>query len=191
MSEEIKNLGGRPSKLTDGNIVFKKVAIDSLHFDPANARKHGKKNKDVVRSSLKEFGQVEALVVEKGSGKVIGGNCRLEELRVLGQKEVWVAEVDVHGIDAVRLGLVLNRSAELAEWDVDVLSNLLIDLPNIENIGFDDDILKDLDKKEDEIGVDQTDNLKENFQILIELNSEQSQSELLQELHERGYNSIS
>jgi hypothetical protein len=37
-------------------------------------------------------------------------------------------EVDVEGIDATRLALALNRTAELAEWDADALGRLLADL---------------------------------------------------------------
>jgi len=121
--------------------VFRQVPISGLHEDPANARKHPDRNRATVRASLQEFGQVEALVVEKGTGRVIGGNCRLGELRALGVEEVMVAEVDLHGIDATRLGLVLNRSAETAEWDADGLAGLLKGLDEedaLAGLGWDD-----------------------------------------------------
>jgi hypothetical protein len=73
---------------------IERVKIADLHEDPANARKHGEKNRATVRASLQEFGQVEALVVEAGTGRVLGGNCRLAELRALGVEE---AEQD-HGL---------------------------------------------------------------------------------------------
>jgi len=121
--------------------VFRQVPISGLHEDPANARKHPDRNRATVRASLQEFGQVEALVVEKGTGRVVGGNCRLRELRALGVEEVMVAEVDLHGIDATRLGLVLNRSAEIAEWDDEALTALLKSLDEedaLAGLGWDD-----------------------------------------------------
>ena len=126
---------------------FKRVPIDTLHEDPANARKHPERNRSAVRSSLAEFGQVEALVVQKGTGRVIGGNARLGEMRALGVEEVMVAEVDLQGIDATRLGLILNRSAETAEWDIDTLAGLLKSLDDedaLEGLGWDDSELETL-----------------------------------------------
>lgn len=43
----------------------------------------------------------------------------------MGKTEAWIAEVDIHGMDASRLGLALNRTAELAEWDDVALEELL------------------------------------------------------------------
>jgi len=117
------------------DIEFKRVPIDTLHEDPANARRHPERNRAAVRSSLSEFGQVEALVVQRGTGRVIGGNCRLGELRALGVEEVQVAEVDLHSIDATRLALALNRTAEIAEWDTDGLTALLKSLDDEDALG--------------------------------------------------------
>lgn len=105
-------------------VVYKRVPIDSLHEDPANARKHGPENIADIRASLKEFGQVEPLVTHT-SGKVIGGNGRLKVMRELGYTEVDVAEVDVSDMKAAALGIALNRAGERAEWDKDALDKLL------------------------------------------------------------------
>lgn len=112
----------------NGSAHFRLVPIADLHEDPANVRRHGPANRSAVRSSLVEFGQVEALVVEAGTGKVIGGNCRLDVLREMGKTHAWVAEVDLHGADATRLALALNRTAELAEWDDEGLAKVLAGL---------------------------------------------------------------
>lgn len=101
------------------------IPLAELHEDPANVRKHGDRNKASVRASILEFGQVETLVVQRGTGRVLGGNCRLGELRALGREGAWCMEVDVEGIDATRLALALNRTAELAEWDAEGLSQVL------------------------------------------------------------------
>jgi DNA modification methylase len=129
--------------------VFKDVPIETLHEDPANARAHPERNRTAVRSSLKEFGQVEALVVQKGTGRVIGGNCRLGELRAMGVETVMVAEVDLGSVEAARLGLILNRSAETAEWDVDNLTALLRGIDEdddgtLDGLGWTEEELEDL-----------------------------------------------
>lgn len=100
------------------------IPLADLHEDPANVRRHPERNRAAVRASLAEFGQVETLVVQAGTGRVLGGNCRLAELHALGVTEAWCIEVDVEGAQATRLALALNRTAELATWDEDLLGAL-------------------------------------------------------------------
>lgn len=130
MSKKVEKKDGKPSE------KFRLAKVSDLHEDPANARTHGERNRAAVRASLAEFGQVEALVVEKGTGRVIGGNCRLAELSAMGVKDVWVHEVDVHGVDATRLSLALNRTAELAAWDGAGLAAILAEIEIPENLGW-------------------------------------------------------
>ena len=118
-------------------LEIKRVAIDSLTPDPQNARTHGGTNLSAIRASLKTFGQVEPLVVQRGTGRVIGGNGRLEVLRSDGATEVDVVEVDVEDDGARALGVALNRTGELASWDGDQL-RALIDSVALDGFSFDD-----------------------------------------------------
>lgn len=174
---------------------WKQVSLDELHEDPANARKHGQRNRNAVRSSLREFGQVETLVVEAGTGRVLGGNCRLAELRAMGVQEAMVCEVDVHGVDATRLALALNRTAELAEWDQNGLEALLRDLDEagaVAGIGWEEDELGDLfggvddDLPEPDGAEDQSDQLEYQFRILVECRDESDQLVLLEKFEREG-----
>jgi len=117
-----------------------RVPIDSLAFDPANARKHDRRNLDAIKGSLAKFGQVEPLVVQKTTGVVIGGNGRLAVMREIGMKEVDVVEVDLSPTQATALAIALNRTAELAEWDSEALQAQLkalqLDDFPIAEIGF-------------------------------------------------------
>ncbi len=118
-----------------------KIDIEKLLFDPQNARKHGDKNIDAIKGSLSKFGQVEPLIVQKSTGIIIGGNGRLEAMKQLGFTEVDIVKVDLDNTQATALGLALNRTAELAEWDKDVLGQLLHGLReddyDLLSIGFD------------------------------------------------------
>lgn len=124
----------------------KLVPIDSLHLDPSNARLHPERNLESISASLATFGQVEPLVVQKGTGRIISGNGRMEVMRKRGDKECWINEVDVDDTQAVALGIALNRTAELAEWDDETLASLLQSLPQECQIaaGFDPDELNEL-----------------------------------------------
>ncbi|MAH45389.1 chromosome partitioning protein ParB [Candidatus Pacearchaeota archaeon] len=114
------------------------VDIETLKYDPNNARTHDDKNLDAIGGSLEEFGQVEPLVVQKGTGKVIGGNGRLAVLKRQGANTVEIVEVDLDDQRATALGLALNRTAELASWDIKTLEELTGELNDFDlgSIGF-------------------------------------------------------
>lgn len=102
-----------------------KVPITVLQPDPKNARVHPEKNMAAIAASLEEFGQVEPLIVRQGSNIVVGGNGRLAAMRALGVKMVDVHYVELSDEKATALGLALNRTGELAEWDPKQLAETL------------------------------------------------------------------
>jgi ParB-like chromosome segregation protein Spo0J len=119
---------------TRSGLAIRRVPIDGLHNDPANARLHDRRNLDAITSSLKQFGQVEPLVVQKGTNVVIGGNGRLAAMKAMGLAECDVVEIEADRATAAALGVALNRTAELASWDDDALAGIL---ESLESDGFD------------------------------------------------------
>ncbi len=118
-----------------------RVPIGSLRTDPANARLHGDSNVDAIAGSLARFGQAEPLVVQRGTSRVIAGNGRLVAMKKLGWTECDVVELDLDELTATALGIALNRTAELAEWDSPVLAKLLDELRSedaLAGVGFSD-----------------------------------------------------
>ncbi len=117
----------------------RRVSLAQLHHDPANARLHGSVNLDAISASLKRFGQAEPLIVQAGTGMVIAGNGRMDAMKALGWTECDVVELDVTGLDATALGIALNRTAELAEWDNPALTRLLETLraeDSLDGVGY-------------------------------------------------------
>src|SRR5436189_89392 len=98
--------------------------VASLTLDPSNARLHPDPNLDAIAASLQRFGQAEPLVVQVGTRRVIAGNGRLVAMRKLGWTECDIVELEVDDLKATALGIALNRTAELAEWDEPVLAKL-------------------------------------------------------------------
>ena len=128
-------------------LTIRRVSLDTLAPDPANPRAHNEANLDAILGSLRRFGQVEPLVVQAGTNRVIAGHGRMLAMRKLGWTDADVIELDVTSIDATALGIALNRTAELAEWDDDVLSRLLDELRtenSIDGVGFSDREIDDL-----------------------------------------------
>jgi ParB-like chromosome segregation protein Spo0J len=100
------------------------VKIDSLTFDPANVRKHDEKNLAAIKASLNRFGQQKPIVVD-ANGVVRAGNGTLAAAKALGWKEIRIVRSSLAGSEATAYAIADNRSAELAEWDDDVLSQTL------------------------------------------------------------------
>jgi DNA modification methylase len=113
------------------------VPIDSLTHDPRNARRHNARNLDAIRASLSAFGQVRPIVVDR-AGVVLAGNGTLEAARALGWTSIAVVEFEGTAEAAQAFAVADNRTAELAEWDREVLAEILADLDAPAAVGFDD-----------------------------------------------------
>lgn len=150
VADTLKQSGG------EGGLIVRRVPIAALHQDPANVNKHPDANLRHISDSLKTFGQVEPLVVQKGTGKVIGGNGRLQVLAGQGVTEVDVVELDIDDTKAAALGIALNRSAKSSEFDDAALAAVLATLPTELQLGagFDDSDLRELDATLDKPLVD-------------------------------------
>jgi hypothetical protein len=125
----------------------KKVKLSTLSEDSENVRLHGRKNIAAIRDSLERFGQVEPLVVQKSTSKVIGGNGRLKVMRELKWAECEVVEVDVDDEAASALSITLNRTGELASWDEEALTEILskfVEEDSFEGLGFTEKEYQDL-----------------------------------------------
>lgn len=123
---------------------IRQVTIDSLVLDPANARKHNKKNLEAIKGSLAKFGQQKPIVVDKHN-VVIAGNGTLEAARSLGWDSINIVQTQLEGVEAQAFALADNRAGELAEWDLDNLGPLLKSLNDMDfdlsAIGFDENDL--------------------------------------------------
>lgn len=124
-----------------------RVKESSLTIDPKNLREHSRRNLDVISASIKAHKQVEPLIVQAGTGKVIGGNGRLSVIRELGIDEVDIIELEIDDKDAQLLAIRLNRSAEHGEWK-DTLAETLEALQqegiDLNSIGFSDEEFHEL-----------------------------------------------
>src|SRR5690349_17052815 len=92
-----------------------------LKSDPRNARKHPEKNRELIRSSLKEIGAFRSIAVD-GDGIVRAGNGVFEEAKEMGLKVrvvdaapdelIAVKRKDLKGKKAERAALLDNRASE-------------------------------------------------------------------------------
>jgi DNA modification methylase len=130
-----------------GALRVRTVPLDSLHADPANVRTHGPQNLESIIASLKRFGQAEPLVVQQSTGRIIGGNGRLQAMKQLGWTECEIVELDLDDLQATSLAIALNRTGELAGWDEPALAKLLDQLRKedaLDGVGFSTDDIDEL-----------------------------------------------
>ena len=113
------------------------IGLRDLKPDPQNARKHTRRNVGMIADALQEVGAARSVVIDE-KGVVLAGNATIKAAGQAGLGRVKVVDTDGSEIIAVRrtnlterqkkrLALYDNRAAELAEWDSDVLSDLLKD----------------------------------------------------------------
>jgi len=122
------------------------VPLGSISFDPANTRKHSRRNLDAIKASLRRFGQQKPIVVD-AKGVVLAGNGTLAAATELGWSEIQIVRTALAGVDATAFGIADNRTAELAEWDDklgDVLAALKAEDFPLAEIGFNEADLAEL-----------------------------------------------
>jgi len=110
------------------------LPIAALSPDPANARRHGERNLEQIKASLRRFGQQKPIVVD-ATNVVRAGNGTLAAARALGWTTIAAVRSDLAGADLTAYAIADNRSAELAEWDAELLSAALAD-PAVGDCGF-------------------------------------------------------
>jgi len=120
---------------------IERIAISKLTPDPNNARTHNQRNLDAIAGSLSEFGQRKPIVITQHN-IIAAGNGTVEAAKSLGWTDIEVVRVPADW-DADRIkafALADNRSAELAQWDEQVMASQLLELQqvgfDIEAIGF-------------------------------------------------------
>lgn len=137
------------------------LTIADLVPDPRNTRKHGPRNLGVIAGSLREFGAARGIVIDE-SGTVLAGNGVLAAAAEAGIQGIRVVESDGSEIVAVRVShlspeakaryaIADNRSAELADWDVDAIQRLLDEGADLDAFWLEDE-LESLLAREDEVG---------------------------------------
>ncbi len=112
-------------------------ALSALTPDPRNARTHSDRNRALIEQSLREVGAARSIVVDE-NGVILAGNATVDAAVAAGMAHVRIIETNGAELVAVRrtglspeqkrrLGLLDNRTAELAAWDTEVLASLAED----------------------------------------------------------------
>lgn len=104
-----------------GTLRIESRSVSDLSNDPANARKHNETNIAAIVASLRRFGQQKPIVIDSNN-VVRAGNGTLEAARQLGWDSIQCVVTSLKGSDAIAYAIADNRTAELAEWDDEILA---------------------------------------------------------------------
>ena len=117
------------------------ISVKDLIPYERNTKKHDKTQINNVAESIKQYGFVQPIVIDKNNTVVIG-HCRLLAAKQLKMKEVpCVCVEDLTEEQVKALRIVDNKSNE-SLWDLDILADELteIDLSDFDfDFGFDDE----------------------------------------------------
>lgn len=110
--------------------------IGSLRQDPHNARIHTRRNLEMIERSLIETGAGRSVTADK-LGRLINGNGVVEAAANAGIEEAIFIhtrgdrlivhvrdDLDMDESPAQKMALYDNRTAELSEWDADILAGI-------------------------------------------------------------------
>lgn len=115
-----------------------RVKLSSIKPDETNIRKHGPRDLAVTNASLDRFGQVQFLLVQQGTMRIIDGNGRYELMKTKGIDEADVVLLDVTDDEAKAIQILFHRAPELASWDLESLPDTL---SRLDALGFDQELL--------------------------------------------------
>ena len=139
--------------------------LDSIRPYAANAKKHDATQIANVAESIRQYGFVQPIVIDK-DGVIVIGHCRALAAEKLGMKEVpCVCVEDLTPEQVKALRIVDNKSNE-SPWDMDLLA---AELPEIDLSDFDFDFGIDNEEEETEIVEDEAPEVDEDAEPIAKL----------------------
>ncbi len=129
--------------------------IEDIKPYSKNAKKHDKKQIQQVAASIKRFGFVQPIVIDKNNEVVIG-HCRLEAAKLLGLKEVPTITVENLSDEEVKALRLADNKLNESAWDMDLVIGDLkgIDQELLDLTGFSRDLIIEGNENDDVIPED-------------------------------------
>ena len=128
-----------PKRVGTGRIAGLQIIdrrVEELKPDPANPRRHGKKQVRQIAASIEAFGFNVPILIDR-EGKVIAGHGRLAACGALGWSEVPTLCLDHLTPAQARAFMIAdNRLTEISTWDDRLLAEQLKDL-SLSGLDFD------------------------------------------------------
>ena len=138
------------------------ISVKDLVPYERNTKKHDKTQINNVAESIKQYGFVQPIVIDKDNVVVIG-HCRLLAAKQLKMKEVPCVCVEDLTEEQVRALRIVDNKSNESEWDIDFLADELADL-DLSDFDFDFGI----EDEEEETEIVEDDELDEQERLFKE-----------------------
>lgn len=102
--------------------------LNPAKYNPRKDLQPGDLEYEKLLRSIEEFGYVEPVIWNEGTGNIVGGHQRFKVLKQLGQTEIQCVVVDLDPHREKLLNIALNKIG--GEFDLPLLGDLLQDLQN-------------------------------------------------------------
>ena len=159
------------------------ISVKDLIPYERNTKKHDKTQINNVAESIKQYGFVQPIVIDKNNIVVIG-HCRLLAAKQLKMKEVpCVCVEDLTEEQVKALRIVDNKSNE-SEWDFDILPD---ELAELDLSAFDFDFGVSLDEDDTEQKEREEIALNESVSVVVECSDDEEAETIFEKLSEEGY----
>lgn len=159
------------------------ISVKDLIPYERNTKKHDKTQINNVAESIKQYGFVQPIVIDKDNVVVIG-HCRLLAAKQLKMKEVpCVCVEDLTDEQVKALRIVDNKSNE-SEWDFDILTD---ELAELDLSAFDFDFGVSLDEDDTETKEREEIALNESISVVVECSDDEEAEAIFEKLSEEGY----
>ena len=112
--------------------------ISTLHNWEHNPRSMTKDGLARLIKQIKKLGVYKPLLITE-DGTVLGGNMRLQALKEIGQKQVWVSVVKAD-TEEKKIEYALSDNDRAGKYEADQLANLIGNFPEVEWDDFTVDI---------------------------------------------------
>ena len=114
------------------------VKISDIENHPNNPKVHNDNQIRLIEKSIKKFGYTNPVILS-ADGTILAGHARVKAAIQMGQDTIPCIRTKLTGKEADAYLIADNRLTELAQYDRDILSDLLSDLPKdlVDLTGFD------------------------------------------------------
>lgn len=164
--------------------------MTEIKFDKRNYRIHNQKNKDLIKRSLEKYGAGRSILVDS-EGEIIAGNGVYEQAKALnipirevetdGSELVVVVRKDLKTEDQARkeLAVMDNSTSDSSENNIKLLE-MDFEMPKLKDMGIDIPEIKEKKLK------DISDELTEEYEVVVECSDEEEQEKIFTQLNEMG-----
>ena len=139
--------------------------LDSIRPYAANAKKHDATQVANVAESIRQYGFVQPIVIDK-DGVIVIGHCRALAAKKLGMKEVPCVCVDDLTPEQVKALRIVDNKSNESEWDFDILPD---ELAELDLSDFDFDFCIEDEEEETEVVEDEAPEVDEDAEPIAKL----------------------